>query len=294
MNVIVALAMSWCVAALLVPVVPRLDRLFAPAVLVRVLSAGALVLTVATTSSAVAAAACLLFVGGGAVGWMAAVLIVCLLAVSGVRAGRHGVRVRASMRAAGLFRDSALRDGDVLIVEDEVPDAFAVPGRRPVVVVTAGLRKSLPAAEFRAVVRHERAHLRARHYVHVQLVELAALLNPLLSGWPAAVRFATERHADECAAAVDRPATARALARAAMLCSGSHQQSALSIVGGRRDVVRRVQALRHPRPARQRRWAVAVAVVVMLALLTNAVTTADLIQDRIAPEPREAPSVVVG
>ena len=122
----------------------------------------------------------------------------------------------------------------------------------------------------------------------------AALLNPLLSGWPAAVRFATERHADECAAAVDRPATARALARAAMLCSGSHQQSALSIVGGRRDVVRRVQALRHPRPARQRRWAVAVAVVVMLALLTNAVTTADLIQDRIAPEPREAPSVVVG
>lgn len=292
MNVLAALAISWLLAALSIPVVHRLDALFTPAVLVRVLSAGALALTVATTSSAVAAV-CLLVVGPGRAGWPAAVLIVGLLTVGSLRATRHGMRVRAGMRACALFRDSTLRTGDVLLVQDELPDAFAVPGRRPVVVVTAGLREALPAAEFSAVVRHERAHLRARHHIHIQIVELAALLNPLLSGWPTAVRFAAERQADECAAEVNRPAVARALARAALLCNHSPQRSALSIVAGRRDVVRRVRALQHPRPARQRRWAVAAAAVVMLALAANAVMTADLTQDRIAPEAGEAPSVVV-
>lgn len=293
MNIVAALMMSWFVAVFLAPVVCRLDVLFTPAVLVRVLSGGALALTLATTSSAVAAV-CLLVVGFGAAGLTPAAVIGCLLTVGGVRAARHGMRVRNSLRAAALFRDSALRTGDVLLVEDALPDAFAVPGRRPVVVVTTGLQKSLPAAEFAAVLRHERAHLRARHHVHIQLVELAALLNPLLTRWPAAVRFAAERHADECAAAADRSATARALARAAMLCNTPVRRPTLSIVAEHREVIRRVRALQHPRPSRQRGWAVAVAAAVMFGLAMNAVINADLAQDRIAPERGEAPSVAVG
>lgn len=293
MNIIAALTVSWLVAAASALIPHRIAVLFTPGVLVRVLSVGALVLTIATTSSAVAAV-CLLGTGPGRTGWVPAVAIGGLLAAAGVRAARHGIRVRASARGAAVFRNSTLRTGDVLVVEDDLPDAFAVPGRRPVVVVTTGLQASLPAAEYSAVLRHERAHLRARHHIHIQLVELAALMNPLLSRWPALVRFAAERDADECAAMVDRPATARALARTAMLCNGPRQRSALSIVGEGGEVVRRVRALQHPRPARQRRWAVAVALALMAGLAANTLATVDLAQDRIAPEPGEAQSVVVG
>ena len=98
---------------------------------------------------------------------------------------RHLLRVLARMRSGRLFRDCPDRVGDLLRVDSTVPDAFAVPARRGVVVVTSALSSALDDDEPRAVLEHERAHLAGHHSMLIQVVQLAAHLNPLLRPWAA-------------------------------------------------------------------------------------------------------------
>ncbi len=53
----------------------------------------------------------------------------------------------------------------VSVVDHHTPAAYCVPGRRPKVVFTSSALSSLDDDEVRAVISHERAHLRGRHDV---------------------------------------------------------------------------------------------------------------------------------
>lgn len=128
---------------------------------------------------------------------------------------RGAIRLRA-WRAA---RVAPSADG-LTVVTSEQPLAYAVPGRPGHIVASTSLLELLDAGERRAMLAHEQAHLDLRHHRYVRAAELAASV-PVLSPVALAVRFATERWADEEAAAQvgDRRLVARALSRAALATS---------------------------------------------------------------------------
>jgi Zn-dependent protease with chaperone function len=287
------LAAPWLVGALLTLWLPRFDVLFTPEWLTKVLAVIGLALAITTWTSALALATTAIGIRSAPVRTVAVLLGGWLLWTL-LGTVRHGLRVGANVRAGRLFRDCPDRVGDVLRVDSPIPDAFAVPGPRAVVVVTSALASKLNDDELRAVVEHERAHLGGGHSMLIQAVQFAARLNPLLRSWGAAIRFAAERAADERAAAGDRGAALRAVARAALLCSATATPAWVGIGGRPGEVMRRVDALRRPGPRPQRAWLLAAATVVVLALGANFVVVADVVQDQIAPEPGESAGEVFG
>jgi Zn-dependent protease with chaperone function len=174
------------------------------------------------------------------------------------------LQVRAIVR---LYR--LLPQGDPLtIVESPDMDAFTLPSGR--IVVTSSLRDALTPKEFQILLAHEESHRQHRHTWWCLGVDLAAAINPMLRGTAAAVREATERWADEDAAAASgRNAVASTIARVALLRTGSEPLPATSPAAGG-TVVRRVDALLRPAP-RMRAHQVALATV-----LTGAVFTATI------------------
>ncbi|MGG2458830.1 M56 family metallopeptidase [Streptomyces sp. RGM 3693] len=179
-----------------------------------------------------------------------ALLACCALAVA-----RRALRHRAELRAARRTADAHGLAGDLCVLPDAEPDAYALPGRPGRVVVTAGMLRALPPAEREALFAHERAHLMGRHHLFLLTVALAAACHPLLRGLKAPLAYALERWADESAASRvgDRQVTARAIGRAA-LAARAHTaavprpSTALAATSG--PVPRRVAALLTPdRPA---------------------------------------------
>lgn len=140
--------------------------------------------------------------------------------------------------------------GDLTVLDDPVPAAFALPGAPGRVVVSSGMLRALPADEREALLAHERAHLRHHHHLFLLVLQLAAAVDPLLRPLAKSGAFALERWADEEAADVvgGRPLVARAIARAALAAKRTPGQ-ALAATGG--PVPQRVMALMAPRgPAR--------------------------------------------
>ena len=125
------------------------------------------------------------------------------LAVIAVRRARTRARTRREHLVA--LRLSARCEGHspaMLWLTHDRPMAFSFGGRPGVVVATEGLRRHLTPAEVRAVLAHERAHLRGRHHVLIATVQaLAEALPfvPLLRELPAAVRSLVELAADGAA-----------------------------------------------------------------------------------------------
>ena len=190
---------------------------------------------------------------------------------------------RAAMDAACL----AAKDG-LVIVDDPVPEAFALPGLPGRVVVSTGMLEALDNSEHDVLLAHERAHLSDRHYVFVALAQLGAAANPLLRPLATAVTYTVERWADERAAAVtgDRRRVARTVGKAALAAHRSRARSriataALGVLGrgsGLRTagpVPRRVAALLAPPPTLR-----AVPALVTMAILVAATwSTVDAVQD---------------
>ena len=145
-------------------------------------------------------------------GTAAGLLVTGLAAAAVTRAARTG----RQLWAAGATCRRLPHTAGLVVVHDDRPDAYALPGLSGRVVVSTGMLRRLPAGERRVLLAHESAHLAGRHHLYVQLAGLAAAANPLLRPVAAAVEYAVERWADEHAAAVagDRQLAARALARA--------------------------------------------------------------------------------
>ncbi|MFJ9110363.1 M56 family metallopeptidase [Streptomyces sp. NPDC102283] len=195
--------------------------------------------------------------------------LVVVTAACGFTVHRHyRFRARAHRALAGL------PGGDVAVLPDDVPYAYALPGSPGRVMVSTALLASLEPAEHRALFAHERAHLAGRHHRLLLATRLAGCVNPLL--WPllGALVYSTERWADEEAARVtgDRRLTARAVGKAALVSRPVPGGRAFAAFAAAGPVPRRVAALLGPVPP-DRGWPPALTPAGVAALVAAAGTT---------------------
>lgn len=183
---------------------------------------------------------------------------------------------RSLLARAWASTGDAVRDGDLLVVPDSDPQAFALPGwreRGDRVVVTTGMLRILGPAEREVLLGHERAHLTGRHHLWSVTAHLAAAVHPALRPLRPALDFHLERWADESAASSvgDRRLAATAIARAALAAAsaeraGTGRGPLLSVSTG--PVPQRVEALLRPAPARPRTRGTRAAAVGLVTAVT--------------------------
>lgn len=127
---------------------------------------------------------------------------------------------------------------DVRVLQVAEPLAYCLPGVRSRVVLSRGTLATLSDAELSAILRHERAHLRARHdlvleafiAVHTAFPRFVRSRNALN-----AVGLLIELLADDAAVRVTGP---RPLARALVTCAAGHTPAGAMAAGGPTTVIR--------------------------------------------------------
>jgi Zn-dependent protease with chaperone function len=245
-------------------VAPAIARRLPPALGSWLLSGGA-VLAAAASSASLGLLALLVFAQtplATAQGrWSAAVLrhsgvpapVGLLAAAAAVAVGGRAVRVGwrrgAAVRHAYRLAAALPASGELAVLDLAAHQALAVPGRPGRIVVSTGLLRSLDGRERRALLAHERAHLRGGHHWHQSAVALAAALNPGLARVPAALEQCCERWADERAAAEsDRATVAGALVRTATGAAVRRAASPVVLAASAGDLAARIGALHAPAP----------------------------------------------
>jgi beta-lactamase regulating signal transducer with metallopeptidase domain len=197
------------------------------------------------------------------------------LIAAAARAVRRATCVTQDLWSS-LLTCRALSPGqdDLVVIQDNTPDAFALPGLGGGrVVVTSAMLSALDKDEARALIAHEASHLRHHHHAYIALAELAAAANPLLRRVPRVVRRSVERWADEDAARStgDRRLTARSVARAGLvtLQAPRAQRSGAALAMAGSPVSQRAKALLAPAPrTKPRMLALTLAVVLLTSLGT--------------------------
>lgn len=194
---------------------------------------------------------------------VACLFLLVLVLVSGLVTARRLVR-----GLIALLREVPATDGvdhvidiggdkPLVVLDDDVPDAFTIPRPKGRIFVTTGLLSALSTPEQRVVLAHEEAHLRYHHGWLRFAADLAAGFLPVLRPAAAGVRDALERWADEYVARQvgNRRAVARAVAHAALVRSAAPAVPVASFATRATDgdVTRRVRSLLEPAP-RSRRW----------------------------------------
>jgi len=211
-------------------------------------------------------------------GVLAGAAVVVLLAAA---LRRFVLAATGLVAAAAACRRLGPGTHGLVIVEDEEPDAYALPGLTGRVVVSTAMLRALRADERRVLLAHEAAHLRHHHHLYVQMAELGAAANPLLRPLATAVRAGVERWADEDAASEvgDRALAARALARAGLARAHAapriSQVPNVTLAGVDSGVAQRAVALLAPRPRRRRWLASAVAGIVLSSVAASAIIASD-------------------
>lgn len=187
------------------------------------------------------------------------------------------VRSRARRALAGL-PDGPAEAGDLAVLPDSSPYAYALPGSPGRVVVSTGMLDGLAEDEREALLAHERAHLRHRHHRYLLTTQLAACVNPFLRPLQYAVAYSAERWADEESAQTvgDRRLTARAVARAALVSHAAPAPGFAAFAAptpAPGPVPRRVAALLGPVPT-SRNWPPAKTPAGLAAMVAAAGTAA--------------------
>ena len=124
------------------------------------------------------------------------------------------------------------------ILDVKQPLAYCLPGVRSRVVVSEGTLKSLSDSEIAAILTHERAHLRARHDLVLEMFTAvhAAFPRFVRSGSALdAVRLLIEMLADDAAV---RAAGPTPLARALVACASGRTPSGALAAGGPTTLLR--------------------------------------------------------
>ena len=197
---------------------------------------------------------------GDPVTWAEAAPAAMLLAAAAYAAVRLLWRRGRALIAAGTQAACLPGIDQLVIIDDPVPDAYALPGLPGRIVVSTGMLQALDHADRDAMLAHERAHLDGHHYAFLAAAHLAAAANPILRPLATAVAYTVERWADENAAHAcgDRRQVARAVGKAALATKHTPVRrhlptTALGLLGLRRDplhragpVPRRVAALLIP------------------------------------------------
>jgi Zn-dependent protease with chaperone function len=162
-------------------------------------------------------------------------LAVCQVAIATRRRRAHH---RMLVDLLGISHDSAPRASGLRILDVPQPLAYCLPGVRSRVVVSEGTLTALSDGEMSAILSHERAHLRARHDLVLEMFTAvhAAFPRFVRSGNALdAVRLLIELLADDAAV---RTAGPTPLARALVACASSHTPSGALAAGGPTTVLR--------------------------------------------------------
>jgi len=205
-----------------------------------------------------------------AIAWAASALFLAVTVAAAAMTVRRGRATWAAWRLARQICPAG--DGDLVIVPDGPPDAFAVPGLHGRIVVSVGMLKALDADERRVLLAHERAHLRHRHDLWVSTAYLVAAANPLLARLPATITLLVERWADEDAATTvaDRGLTVQAICRAGMATSQGRRpprKLAHTLSAASTHMRQRIDALSRTPVASSRPLVVAVLAVLLLTTI---------------------------
>ncbi|MFF6990540.1 M48 family metalloprotease [Streptomyces sp. NPDC010273] len=167
------------------------------------------------------------------------------------RRRRGQARARLRERAPDLPAGLPAARGPLLVLEDEYPDAWWMPGHPPQLVVTTGALHRLTGHQLDAVLTHERGHARAHHDW------LLHLSTALASGFPHVPLFAhfcdqTHRLVE---LAADDTASRRCghLTTALALIELNNHRGVLSCASSHRLLGERVDRLLDPRPRLGRR-----------------------------------------
>lgn len=165
-------------------------------------------------------------------------LVSVLLVAVGTRRRRAHLRMVVDLLGDHLLGHHRTDMHGVRVLQVAEPLAYCLPGMRSRVVLSEGTLSSLTDRELAAILRHERAHLRARHdlvlesfvAVHAafpRFVRSASALN--------AVRLLVELLADDAAVRVTGPTP---LARALVTCATSPNPAGALAAGGPTAVIR--------------------------------------------------------
>lgn len=151
------------------------------------------------------------------------------------RRARHRMVVDlvATTHSAAVAHTHGLR-----ILQVAQPLAYCLPGMRSRVVLSAGALTSLTGTELNAVLRHERAHLRARHDLVLEAFTAVHTAFPRFvrsASALGAVRLLIELLADDVAV---RAAGAAPLARALVTCAAARTPAGALAAGGTTTVLR--------------------------------------------------------
>jgi Zn-dependent protease with chaperone function len=216
-------------------------------------------------------------------------LVAGLLLGGAVLAAARMLWRRARALAAAAVDAACMPTPDGLVVlDDETPDAYALPGLPGRIVVSTGMLDTLDETEHTILLAHERTHLTAHHYAFAALAGLGAAANPLLRPFATAVAYTIERWADERAAAAtgDRTRVARTVGKAALATRHTPLRTpgtALGILGRANNplrkagpVPRRVAALLAPPLSRHPGLLLAATAVLALATWSTAEAAHDL------------------
>ncbi|MGE2691566.1 M56 family metallopeptidase [Mycolicibacterium pulveris] len=124
------------------------------------------------------------------------------------------------------------------ILNVDQPLAYCLPGVRSRVVVSEGTLTALADNEFAAILSHERAHLRARHDLVLEMFTAVHAAFPRFvrsASALGAVRLLIEMLADDAAV---RAAGPTPLARALVACANGHTPSGALAAGGPTTLLR--------------------------------------------------------
>ncbi len=184
----------------------------------------------------------------GALGWplwLSSVMVFALTLLIGVRLVASSVIVAAETRrrrahhrmVVDLLGDHRHGAG-VRVIDVAEPLAYCLPGIRSRVVLSKGTLSALSHSEVQAILRHERAHLRARHDLVLEsfIAVHTAFPRFVRSGSALrAVRLLVELLADDAAVRAVGPAP---VARALVACAAARTPAGAMAAGGATTVIR--------------------------------------------------------
>ncbi|MFE0384354.1 M56 family metallopeptidase [Streptomyces bungoensis] len=190
-------------------------------------------------------------------------------------ARRHRGQTRAHLRerAPDLPAGLPAARGPMLVLEDEYPDAWWMPGHPPQLVVTTGALQRLTDHQLDAVLTHERGHARAHHD---WLLHLSTALATGFPHIPLFAHFCDQTHR-LVELAADDAASRRCghLTTALALIELNQHRGVLSCASSRRLLGERVDRLLTPPPRLLRRHrALTTTVAALVPLLPLLITFA--------------------
>ncbi|WP_197377412.1 M56 family metallopeptidase [Mycolicibacterium baixiangningiae] len=169
-------------------------------------------------------------------------LIVSVLQVA-VATRRRRAHHRMMVDLLGVSRDAVPTDvrrraTGLRVLDVKQPLAYCLPGVRSRVVLSEGALKTLAHDEIAAILTHERAHLRARHDLVLEMFTAVHAAFPRFVRSASAldaVRLLVELLADDAAVRIAGPTP---LARALVACAAGRAPSGALAAGGPTTVIR--------------------------------------------------------